>query len=218
MCASSSTMVSSGQWLYATLEEDDAETGSLHLGKAGQVKIKKARVETSNPANMEEFRAKVDLMINHLIFARFRYPHKACLDDLTPFTSIEYLRYICSKNVAQLESLAVDDVTLHRPSLKLIMSYEYQTRKEAVEQVNKGDAWATSFKSVVKNADYAVDQGRLEQTTEMVRSAASLRRAAEGKRQGQSKGQERLKRPAERQRVALPRLEQQGRGVFGIMQ
>eukprot|EP00913_Durusdinium_trenchii_P009111 g8565.t1 len=48
---------------------------------------------------------------------------------------LDYLRYICSKNVAQLESLAVDDVTLHRPSLKLIMSYEYQTRKEAVEQV-----------------------------------------------------------------------------------
>ena len=72
------------------MEEDDAETGSLHLGKAGQVKIKKARVETANPANMEEFRAKVNLMINHLIFARFRYPHKASLDELTPFTAIEY--------------------------------------------------------------------------------------------------------------------------------
>ena len=135
------------------MEEDDAETGSLHLGKAGQVKIKKARVETANPANMEEFRAKVNLMINHLIFARFRYPHKASLDELTPFTAIEYLNYICSKNVAQLESLVVDDVALHRPSLKLIMSYEVQMRKEAVEQVNKGDTWVVALKSVVKNAD-----------------------------------------------------------------
>ncbi|CAK9048563.1 Signal peptide peptidase-like 2B (SPP-like 2B) (SPPL2b) [Durusdinium trenchii] len=88
-------------------EEDDAETGSLHLGKAG----------------------------------------------LTPFTAIEYLNYICSKNVAQLESLVVDEVALHRPSLKLIMSYEFQMRKEAVEQVNKGDTWVTALREVVKNAD-----------------------------------------------------------------
>ena len=133
--------------------EDDAEAGSLHLGKAGQVKIKKARVETANPTNMEEFRAKVNLMINHLIFARFRYPHKASLDEVTPFTAIEYLNYICSKNVAQLEALVVEDVALHRPSLKIIMSYEFQMRKEAVDMVNRGNTWVASLKSVVKNAD-----------------------------------------------------------------
>ena len=55
--------------------------------------------------------------------------------------------------MAQLESLVVDDVALHRPSLKLIMSYEFQMRKEAVEQVNKGDTWVAALKSVVKNAD-----------------------------------------------------------------
>ena len=134
-------------------EEDEAETGSLHLGKAGQVKIKKSRVETSNPMNMEEFRSKINLMINHLIFARFRYPHKASLADITPCTAIEYLNYICSKNVAQLEATTVDDISLHRPSLKLILSYECQMRKEVVDMVNRGDNWVTARKAVVKNAD-----------------------------------------------------------------
>ena len=54
----------------------EVETGSLHLGKSGQVKIKKSRVETPNPSNMEEFRSKVMLMVNHFIFARFRYPQR----------------------------------------------------------------------------------------------------------------------------------------------
>lgn len=132
-------------------EEDEAET-SLHLGKAGQVKIKKSRVETSNPSNMEEFRSKINLMINHLIFARFRYPHKSSLADITPFTAIEYLNYICSKNISQLESLTVDDVSLHRPSLN-ITSYEYQMRKEVVDMVNRGGTWVEALRAVVKNAD-----------------------------------------------------------------
>ena len=92
-------------------------------------------------------------MINHLIFARFRYPHKASLDEATPFAAIEYLNYICSKNVAQLEALVVEDVALHRPSLKLIMSYEFQMRKEAVDMVNRGTTWVASLKSVAKSAD-----------------------------------------------------------------
>ena len=134
-------------------EEDEAETGNLQVGKTGQVRIKKSRVETSEPANMEDFRSKITLVVNHLIFARFRYPHKQVLDGISLFTSIEYLNYICSKNVAQLESVTIDDVPLHRPSLKLIMSYEFQMRKEAVDEVNKGMAWTQALREVVKNAD-----------------------------------------------------------------
>ena len=68
-----------------------------------RIKKSRARVETSVPTNMEDFRSKINLVVNHLIFARFRYPHKQVLDGISPFISIEYLNYICSKNVAQLE-------------------------------------------------------------------------------------------------------------------
>ena len=69
-------------------EDEEAETGSLLMAKSGQVKIKKARVETTNPGNMEEFRTKIMLMINRFIFARYRYPHRKVLDGVTPFVAI----------------------------------------------------------------------------------------------------------------------------------
>ncbi|CAK9053652.1 Uncharacterized protein SCF082_LOCUS29213 [Durusdinium trenchii] len=75
----------------------------------------------------ETDQAKIMLMINHFIFARYRYPHRKVLDGVTPFVAIEYLNYICSKHVS-----------LHRPSLKLIMNYEFQMRKEVMEEVNQG--------------------------------------------------------------------------------
>ena len=48
-------------------EDDEAETGNIQLAKSGVLKIKKAKIETANPANMEEFRSKIMpmLMINH---------------------------------------------------------------------------------------------------------------------------------------------------------
>ena len=134
-------------------EDDEAETGNIQVGKTGILKIKKAKIETAAPANMEEFRSKIMLMINHFIFARFRYPSKQVLKDLNPFVAMEYLNYICSKDVAQLESQTVDGITLHRPSLKLIVGYEYQMRKEAVDEVNKGVELATALRQATKNPD-----------------------------------------------------------------
>ena len=64
-------------------EDEEAETGNLLMAKSGHVKIKKAMVETTNPGNMEEFRTKIMLMINHFIFARYRYPHRKVLDGVT---------------------------------------------------------------------------------------------------------------------------------------
>ena len=134
-------------------EDDDAETGNIQLGKSGTLKIKKAKVETANPGNLEEFRTKVMLMINHFIFARFRFPNKEVLSDITPFTALEYLNYICSKDVAQMESQSVEGVTMHRPSLKLIIHYEYQMRKEAMDLVNKGTKLGEALRQVTKDSD-----------------------------------------------------------------
>lgn len=47
----------------------------------------------------------------------------------------------------------MDGVALHRPSLKLILNYEYQMRKEVADKTNKGVQFVTATKQVVKNAD-----------------------------------------------------------------
>ncbi|CAK9027689.1 Uncharacterized protein SCF082_LOCUS18037 [Durusdinium trenchii] len=134
-------------------EDDEAETGNIQLGKSGTLKIKKAKIETANPGNLEEFRTKIMLLINHFIFARFRFPNKEVLSDITPFTALEYLNYICSKDVAQMGSQSVEGVSMHRPSLKLIIHYEYQMRKEAVDLVNKGTKLGEALRQVTKDSD-----------------------------------------------------------------
>ena len=132
-------------------EDDEAETGNIQLAKSGHLKIKKAKVETANPTNMEEFRSKIMLMINHFVFARFRLPNKDALKNVSPFTGIEYLNYLCGKDVAMMEAQTVEGASLHRPSLKLVMHYEYQMRKEAMELVNKGMDFTKALMTTTKD-------------------------------------------------------------------
>eukprot|EP00434_Breviolum_minutum_P035272 symbB.v1.2.031217.t1/scaffold3599.1/size55909/2 len=99
-------------------DNEEAEVGNLHVAKSGQVKIRKSRVETSAPVTLEDFRAKVILMANHYLFARFRYPNKQLLQKINPFTFLDYLGYLTGKHVAQMETQTVDGVTLHRTDRK----------------------------------------------------------------------------------------------------
>lgn len=134
-------------------DNEEAEVGNLHVAKSGQVKIRKSRVETTAPVTLEDFRAKVILMANHYLFARFRYPNKQLLQKINPFTFLDYLGCLTGKHVAQMETQTVDGVTLHRPSVKLLVNYEYQMRKEVVEEMNQGGCMAEELKKVTKNSD-----------------------------------------------------------------
>ena len=134
-------------------DDEEVEAGTLQLGKSGQVKIRRSRIETPAPSNLEEFRTKITLMANHYIFARLRYSNKGMLNDVNPFTFLDYVGYLTGKHVAQMETQTIDGVVLHRPSLKLIINYDHQMRKEVVEQMNAGRPMAELLKEVTKNAD-----------------------------------------------------------------
>ena len=47
----------------------------------------------------------------------------------------------------------MDGITLHKPSVKLLVNYECQMRKEVVEQFNMGQDFAEELGRVAKNAD-----------------------------------------------------------------
>lgn len=160
-------------------DDEEAEIGNLQLGKAGQVKIRKSRVETAAPGTLEELRAKVVLMANHFLFVKFRYPNKEAYKSLNPFTFLDYLGYLTGKHVAQMETQTVDGVTLHKPSVKLLLNYEYQMRKEVIDKVNEGDHMADAFKEVTKNSDI---RERHFSTPLAVSSAAQALQAMEGER------------------------------------
>jgi len=125
-------------------DDEIAEVGNLQLG---------SRVETAPPGTLEELRSKVVLMANHYLFAKFRYPNKQLLQKLNPFTFLDYLGYLTGKHVAQMESQTVDGIKLHRPSVRLLVNYEYQMRKEVVEEMNQGGCMAEELKKITKNSD-----------------------------------------------------------------
>ena len=129
-------------------DNEEAEVGNLHVAKSGQVKIRKSRVETSAPVTLEDFRAKVILMANHYLFARFRYPNKQLLQKINPFTFLDYLGYLTGKHVAQMETQTVDGVTLHRPSVKLTTSTRWG--KKSSRRWTKEVAWQRSWRRLPK--------------------------------------------------------------------
>ena len=134
-------------------DDEDNESGTLQLGKSGQVKIRRSKIETPAPTDMEALRSKVVLMANHFIFAKLRYNHRASLAAITPFTFLDYLGYLTGKYVARMETQTTDGITLHRPSIKLIINYDYQMRKEVVEKINEGMAMDVALQAVVKDSD-----------------------------------------------------------------
>ena len=134
-------------------DDEDVEAGTLQLGKAGQVKIRRSRIETAAPTDMEGLRSKITLMANHFLFAKFRYTNKAVLGGLTPFSFLDYVGYLTGKHVASLESQTIDGVSLHRPSIKMVVHYDHQMRKEVVEKMNAGAAMVDCLKEVVKDSD-----------------------------------------------------------------
>ncbi len=134
-------------------DDEDMESGTLQLGKSGQVKIRRSKIETPPPGSLEELRTKLVLMGNHFIFARLRYVNKAALASLSPFTFLDYIGYILGKHVAHMETQTVDGIALHRPSVKLLVNYDHQMCKEVVDQMNEGQEMSDQLQLVVKNAD-----------------------------------------------------------------
>ena len=55
--------------------------------------------------------------------------------------------------MAQMETQTVDGIALHRPSVKLLVNYDHQMRKEVVDQMNEGQEMADQLQVVIKNAD-----------------------------------------------------------------
>ena len=71
-----------GDWRAMSLKEfaarsdveADQQWGALSIGKQGQVKVKKAAVETPAPKDFEELRQKLKLVGHHFIFLRLLHP------------------------------------------------------------------------------------------------------------------------------------------------
>lgn len=143
-----------GDWRAMSLKEfaarsdveADQQWGALSIGKQGQVKVKKAAVETPAPKDFEELRQKLKLVGHHFIFLRLLHPTRKELQDVTPFTFAEHADYLGSKRVAKLVSETDDGTVIHSPSLKQILTYDFHVRKKMMEDLTPSTPMGASLK------------------------------------------------------------------------
>lgn len=126
--------------------EADQQWGALSIGKQGQVKVKKAAVETPAPKDFEELRQKLKLVGHHFIFLRLLHPTRKELQDVTPFTFAEHADYLGSKRVAKLVSETDAGTVIHSPSLKQILTYDFHVRKKMMEDLTPSTPMGASLK------------------------------------------------------------------------
>lgn len=143
-----------GDWRAMSLKEfaarsdveADQQWGALSIGKQGQVKVKKAAVETPAPKDFEELRQKLKLVGHHFIFLRLLHPTRKELQDVTPFTFAEHADYLGSKRVAKLVSETDDGTVIHSPSLKQILTYDFHVKKKMMEDLTPSTPMGASLK------------------------------------------------------------------------
>ena len=167
----------SGDWRAMSLKEiasrtdveSDSRWGSLTVGKAGSIKLKKSAVETPAPRDHEELRQKLKVLGHHFVFLRMLHPTRAELADMTPFTYATYADYLLSKRVARLQAEDEAGHVFHTPTLKQVLTYDFYVRKKQMELVAPGTTIAAALKEA--SSDPTVKERHF--TTPLSVSAAS---------------------------------------------
>ena len=127
-------------YLQQFLSREDAEVepvGAM-LDKSGTVKIKKGYGETKEPASGEELRHRLKIVSHAFLMCQLKYPQRTIFQDLTPQDFLQYADYLLSEQVMGLKAEDEDGNKVSSPTLKLVLSYEHQIRKETIKQVNTG--------------------------------------------------------------------------------
>lgn len=141
-------------YLQQFLSREDAEVEPVGcmLDKSGVLKIKKGYGETKEPTSPEELRHRLRVVAHAFLMCGLKYPQRVIFEDLAPQDFLNYVDYLLSDQVMGLKAEDEDGNKISSPSLKLVLSYEHQVRKEMVKKINDGvkvqDALLASRKDV----------------------------------------------------------------------
>ncbi len=126
--------------LVQCLSQEDAEVDPVGavIDKSGSLKIKKGYGETSEPTTPEEYRRRMKIVAHVYLFAQLKYPHKATLKELTPYTFQKFVDFVLGEHVHGLEAKDDAGLVVSRPTFKSVLHYEHQMRKEMIRLTNDG--------------------------------------------------------------------------------
>ena len=127
--------------LVQFLSREDAEAdilGATVEKGAGTLKIKKGYGECQKPRNPEEFRKRMSVVAHAYLMAQLKYPQKASLRDLQPQHFLKYLDLMLGDHVLGLKARGKDGEVVASPDFDLMLSYDFQVRRQMVKLVNEG--------------------------------------------------------------------------------
>ena len=141
------------RFLVQFLSRDDAEVDPLGavIDRSGTVKIRKGYGETTEPKTAEELRHRIKVMGHSYMMCGLKYPHRAALQGLTPQDFMQLADYLLGDQVMGLRSTDEEGKVVSTPTLKLVLSYEHQIRKEVTKKMNEGHAMKAALESARKD-------------------------------------------------------------------
>ena len=135
------------------LSRDDAEVEPVGavIDRTGSVKIRKGYGETKEPKTSEELRQRVRVLGHGYVMCGIKYPQRAVFHDLEPQDFVHYVDYLLGDQVYNLKSEDEHGSVVSTPTLKLVLSYEHQLRKEVTKRMNSGTQMKQALEDVRKD-------------------------------------------------------------------
>lgn len=143
------------RYLVQFLSRDDAEVDPLGamIDRTGVVKIRKGYGETTEPKTPEEFRHRLKVLGHAYMMCGLKYPHRPVLQDLEPQDFAILADYLLGDQVMGLRSTDEEGKVVSAPTLKLVLSYEHQIRKEVTKKMNEGTTMKTALEQARKDVN-----------------------------------------------------------------
>ena len=191
----------------AEAEEQDrtkpepARQYGIHLDSRLTLQTRR-KYTSSNPKDIEELRAKYDVMSNLWLLAQMRQPGRVLYADLSPNTFPRMLKELLNKKNFNLKKELLDDKNVVAPPWNHCLTYEYELRKEACRIAREtatgiSAAWWSAYNSSEHRMLHWLQLVSLANTPSSSSSAAKLERELAELRKARSR---------------TPRVSNRGRG------
>ena len=133
-------------------DEQDQEPLGAVIEKTGHLKVKRGHGESKPPKTGEELRQRLKLLGHCYIFMQLKFPNRQIFRNLGPNNFNKYADYLLGDHVMGLKAKNSKGETIAEPSLSLVLSYDYQVRKQMVRLMNEGTAMDEALEAAMKDS------------------------------------------------------------------
>ena len=124
---------------FVSREDAEADVLGATIEKGtGALKVKKGYGECPKPRSPEEFRRRMAVVSHAYLLAQLKFPQKAILRDLQPVHFLKYLDLMLGEHVLGLKAKNQAGETVASPEFDLMLSYDFQVRRNMVKLANEG--------------------------------------------------------------------------------